>query len=200
MIRVLEQLNQVTDPLLFTQIFRGRAMVFGERLQWPIATGQNLETDEFDCVPEIRYVIFVEHGNVLGSLRVIPTSGNTLLRRTFAGEFQIAREISTPNVWECSRFCVHYRSIRSTEIGRSLLIGLCEWAYRRRVEAIVANFYRPMLRVYSRIGWSPEIIDRSPINSDHYAGRWRVSLEDLAEMRALQARLEMPRERHARVG
>ncbi|MFK3781764.1 acyl-homoserine-lactone synthase, partial [Agrobacterium sp. NPDC089420] len=104
----------------------------------------------------------------------------------YGEQFRPKPDYSHGNVWECSRFCVHSPETFGVKVGAvssALLEGLCEHALSMGIDAIVGFFDKPMRRIYSRIGWVPEIIASSSLQPDSVVGRWNVTQRALEEIR-----------------
>ena len=90
--------------------------------------------------------------------------------------------VRSPNVWECTRFCVHpdhERTVTPTGLNVAtceLLYGVCGIALRSGIEQLLGVSELPMLRIYRRSGWSPEVIGRSQSAGSVpvFAGLWDV--------------------------
>ena len=97
-----------------------------------------------------------------GSLRLLPSTGETMLRHEFAAMFDEPVDFGSPTAWECSRLCIHPRastSMSSTAfqtVSTELLSGLCELALRSGIDQIVGLYDQRMTRVFRRIGWCPQ--------------------------------------------
>ncbi|WP_274534398.1 acyl-homoserine-lactone synthase [Methylobacterium indicum] len=67
-------------------MFRARAVIFHERLGWAVAVRDGWETDRYDWHEDPVYAVTADAEHRLtGSLRVLPTTGETMLRTEFAG-------------------------------------------------------------------------------------------------------------------
>ena len=101
--------------------------------------------------------------------------------------------MSSPTIWECTRFCTHPAATGVlgahgiNSITAELLIGICETALSAGISQIVGVFDRRMVRIYKRGGWSPDLIARSRGmgHGDLAVGLWDVSEEALSHMKLL---------------
>jgi acyl homoserine lactone synthase len=195
MIKILDKNDEPSNQDLFIQMFRGRAAVFRDRLHWPVDVRNGLEIDDYDREANPTYLIAMDSAEtVIGSLRILPTTGQTMLGKEFAGMFPDLWEIRSPVIWECTRFCVH--SVTSTHrravdfrTSSELLISLCEFAKARHIEHIVGVYQQHMSSVYRRIGWSPVPIAASMQGEPTLVGMWAVSSEAAAAMKRRVSRL-----------
>ncbi|MHB2167424.1 acyl-homoserine-lactone synthase [Alsobacter sp. R-9] len=186
MILKLHAFELAQRPDLAEQMFRLRARVFHDRLRWDVCVQDGLERDVYDdCDP--LYVLSVDEdtGVVRGAARLLPTTGRHMMRDIFNGFFDEPFEIESPLIWECTRFGV--LPDLGSEGGAAglnvatceLLTGVCEAALVSGVTQILGVSEIPMLRIYRRSGWIPEVIGRSarPGSVPVFAGLWDVSPE-----------------------
>jgi acyl homoserine lactone synthase len=191
MIVTVEPIHATERHQLLDEMFVARKQVFGDRMGWSVSTSDGREHDEFDrCDPLYLLSVDPETGLSRGSLRLLPTSGPTMLKSVFNELFDEPVDVSSPLIWECTRFCTH-PSITDhltphgvSSITAELLIGICEVALISGIEQIVGVFDERMVRIYRRGGWSPEVIARSngAGHGEVSVGLWDVSEEALARM------------------
>ena len=107
MIVVLEQHNAHKYPYLIDEMFRLRARIFRDRLNWDVQVTDGHERDKYDDEQPV-YIIYSddEAREVIGSLRLLPTTGPTLLADVFSDTLPDAVHLSAPTIWECTRFCL----------------------------------------------------------------------------------------------
>ena len=189
MITILTGRDKEHSAELFDQMFKSRAVVFHERLQWKVTVKDGWETDQYDDEDPVYLLSLDENGQLQGSLRLLPTTGPTMLQNEFANFFTDSVDVSAPTIWECTRFCIPPHS--PTGSGKvaalasaELLIGLCELCVSSGIEFVVGVYDNSMPRVYQRIGWSPELLARSrPEIGDISVGLWEATPSALATMR-----------------
>src|ERR1700682_6231836 len=89
------------------EMFRLRARVFRDRLKWDVHVANGKERDKYDDEGPV-YLIYAddEARQVKGSLRLLPTTGPTLLADIFSDTLPDAVNLSAPSIWECTRFCL----------------------------------------------------------------------------------------------
>lgn len=180
MIEVLTSADKNTRPLIFDEMFRARAAVFNDRLGWAVRVEKGREIDRYDEEAHPIYVVSMGRaGRLNGSLRLLPTTGETMLCNEFASFFDEPVNVCRPTVWECTRFCVHPMDVAG-DIGRrtssELLMGLCQLALSSGIEQIVGLYENTMSRVYRRIGWCPAPLATSrPQVGRLVVGIWDVS-------------------------
>lgn len=190
MYRTLTNADRESAATLFDEMHRARAKVFHERLGWEVRVENGLEIDKYDDLEQVSYLMTLdETGRSTGSLRLLPTTGDTMMRNEFAGFFREPVDIVSPTTLECTRFCVHPMDGSTADartVSSDLLIGLCETCLNNGYDSILGLYNNHMTRVYRRIGWNPEPLAESRSERGHLVvGIWEVSNEALASMRAL---------------
>ena len=196
MIITLSQDDRIEYPALFDQMFKSRAAVFHDRMGWDVAVKDSHETDRYDEEADPVYLLAVnEHRQVRGSLRLLATTGPTMLQSEFRRFFDDDVDVTAPTIWECTRFCVPPVLGRTEQdmgiVSAELLIGLCELCLASGIEFVVGVYDTPMTRIYARIGWCPEVLARArPEIGNITAGIWEATPAVLSTMRQrLAARL-----------
>ncbi len=165
MIIVVEQYNAHRYLHLLDEMFRLRARIFRGRLNWDVKVTDGKERDRYDDEQPVYIIYSDEAGReVKGSLRLLPTTGPTLLADIFSDTLPDAVNLSAPTIWECTRFCLNDElmdSGRQDEMlfaSSALLEAIGGVALRAGVEAIIGNFDEAMLRLYRRIGCEVELL------------------------------------------
>ncbi len=169
-------------------------MAFHERLGWDVVVRDGMEQDRYDDTENPTYILATNRdGCVVGSLRLLPTIGETMLRSEFFGFFSPPIDVTSPTIWECTRFCVHSTGVAERGLAQSisseLLIGLCQFAISTGIEQIVGLYEAHMARIYRRIGWSPQplAVARADVGK-LVVGLWDASY---AAVEAMRTRAEM---------
>jgi acyl homoserine lactone synthase len=193
MITVLSKENVGDHVSRLYQMHRLRKQVFSDRLGWSVAVSGDLEVDEYDALAPVYVLSESAEGDVLGSVRLLPTVGPYMLRDTFASLLDDAEAPASELLWEASRFAVAKNSAKGggslSCATYELLIGVLRFSLARDIEAIVCVVDLRMERVLRRAGWHLQRIgpERRIGNTIAVAGRLDVAehllrrLEDLAE-------------------
>ncbi|WP_137113990.1 acyl-homoserine-lactone synthase [Mesorhizobium sp. GR13] len=181
--KILKSSDRDHCPELFTQMFRGRARVFQERLQWPVSVENGLEIDFYDRQLDPIYILDLDDcGEIRGSLRLLPTTCTTMIKREFLEFFDEPVDVIDPNMWECTKFCVHSGDNRTSI---RLLVALHDLCISSGIERIVGLYELQMERVYARLGWQPErFATAKPGYGNLAVGIWTVEATALQRMRA----------------
>lgn len=143
-------------PKLRHEMFRDRAKQFRDRLGWPLEV--NLfgeEIDEYDSENPLYVIWETDTGGHGGSMRLLPTTGRTMVNDHFR-HLTDGVSIISPVIWESTRFCLSEGAPPST--AAALMLGGGEVMDRFGIEHFVGVFDLPMERIYKRIGASPTIV------------------------------------------
>jgi N-acyl-L-homoserine lactone synthetase len=138
-------------------MFRLRHEVFKERLNWDVGSSAGRERDDFDDLDPV-YIVCEQDGEVLGSWRLLPTTGPNMLRNVFPELLHGAPAPCAPDVWEISRFAVSKRVAGNDSLGtirvvtQLLLNQLFTFAARRNLSRIVAVCDVRFERILKRSG------------------------------------------------
>jgi len=138
-------------------MFKLRHEVFKERLNWDVGSTAGRERDQFDDLDPV-YIVCEQDGEVLGSWRLLPTTGPYMLRDVFPELLHGAQVPEAPDVWEISRFAVSKRVAGNDSLGtiravtQLLLDQLFTFAARRRLSRIVAVCDVRFERILKRSG------------------------------------------------
>lgn len=191
MIVVVEEHNASEHRDLLDQMFRLRARVFRDKMKWPVIVEDGMERDKYDDEGPVYVLHTDDAGKVLkGSLRLLPTTGPTLLSEVFSDTLPDAALLSAPSIWECTRFCLDAEALMKDWREEMLLAsctlieGLGTVALRSGVTSVLGNFAPSMLRVYHRIGCAVEVVGCTRRHGHPvYLGLFPVSEKHLQQVR-----------------
>jgi acyl homoserine lactone synthase len=185
MIAVIGPHNINEYPKLVEGMLRLRARVFYDRLHWDVQVTDGMERDRFDDEGPV-YIIYADASGerVLGSLRLLPTTGPTLLAEMFGDSMPDAALLTAPTIWECTRFCLdealvgeHHETNGLVMASGILFAALGEVALKAGIHSILANFDATMRRLYRRIGCEVEVLG----STDRYGARVYLGLFPVSE-------------------
>lgn len=182
MIVVIQLHNANRYQELLEDMYRLRARVFRDKLKWDVAVVDGMERDEYDRKCPV-YIILTDSNalTVYGSLRILPTTGPTLLANIFSDTLPDAVYLSAPTIWECTRLCIDDRVMGDRPENMVLASGLLlkalgEVALKAGIETVLGVFDPVMLRVYRRIGCDVEVLGCTRrFGRPIYLGSFRVS-------------------------
>lgn len=168
MITVIEGVDRDRHPILIDAMFRMRAAVFADRLEWDVAVTDGWEIDRFDAEDPL-YLLSVDErtGTLQGAVRLLPTTGLNMLRDVFT-VLVPGGAPESPLIWESSRFAVNpaafdvaNRAEANHVVNRvtiELLCGIVEVCQRAGVEHVVSVFDARMARIFRSIDCAFEVI------------------------------------------
>lgn len=146
------------DPMLLDQMYRLRAKCFLERRGWRVQVRDGKEIDSFDQLNPLYLISVGANGHVLGSLRLLQTTGPHMLADVFPevlGGEPITRH---PLVWESTRFCVDADRCQGfaqngiSLVTSELLEGLFYTAQEVGLESVLSVYDLYMERILKRAG------------------------------------------------
>lgn len=146
------------DSKLTMGMHRLRGRVFKERLDWDVSVADGLEIDQYDAFKP-TYLLVVERREVVGCVRLLPTTGHNMLADTFPVLLDGHAAPRAANIWESSRFCVDTKNVAATaenglrEATFLLFAAMIEWGQRYGLQAIATVTDVRMERILRRAGW-----------------------------------------------
>ncbi|MGK9086123.1 N-acyl-L-homoserine lactone (AHL) synthase [Brucella intermedia] len=178
---------------LLDQSFRLRKKIFADRLGWSVSVSGPWERDRYDDHGP-AYLLWCGKNftRLYGSVRLLPTTGPTLLYDVFRDTFPNACSLRAPGIWEGTRMCIDDDLLKRDMPGllpanafSFLLLALCEVALDNGIDKLISNYEPYMRRVYRRAGVSFEEIGRAEGlgRSSVCCGVFEVSLRVLLQMR-----------------
>ena len=156
MIRYLyaDQLHQF--PALRDAMFLARADQFKTRLGWDVnVDAQGFERDQYDDLNPLYLIWENADGSHGGSLRLLPTTGRTMVNEHFT-DIIGGGTIRSPEIWECTRFCLSPGA--EPRVSAALMMAAGECMKNFGIAHCVAVFDARMVRIYRMIGASPEVL------------------------------------------
>lgn len=178
---------------LLDQSFRLRKRIFADRFGWSVPVSGPWERDRYDDL-EPAYLLWCDDNaaQLYGSVRLMPTTGPTLLYDVFRDTFPVACSLIAPGIWEGTRMCVDDEALRRDlpDLGLDhafslLLLALCEVALDNGIDTLISNYEPHMRRIYRRAGASFEELGRAEGfgRFSVCCGVFEVSLRVLFQMR-----------------
>lgn len=176
-------------PKLEATMFRDRADQFHTRLGWEVTVDSHgEERDQYDALNPLYVMWENADGSHGGSMRFLPTTGRTMIHEHFA-ELLGGRMLRDPRIWECTRFCLSRNA--APRVSAALMLGGAEVGLGFGLRRSVGVFDARMVRIYARLGWTPEVIGSSGEGRTRIsAGLWPFSE---AQASALADRAGIPR-------
>lgn len=181
-------------PTLLKQMFKLRKKVFADQLNWDVPVNGEFEKDRYDDLNPV-YLMWcnAEQTKLYGVVRLMPTTGPTLLYDVFRKTFPDVVSFEAPGIWEGTRMCIDQELLMADhpeiEPGFAfslLLLALCEVAIQHGIHTMVSNYEPQMKRVYRRAGIAVNELGRSAEYGKYpvCCSTFEVSKQVLAEMRS----------------
>lgn len=192
MIITVNNANRQQHADLVDQMFRLRAEVFHERLGWDVEVTDGQEVDVFDRDADPLYLMAIDdNGRLKGSLRLLPTTGPNMLRDVFSELLPPGETITSPLIWESTRFCVTKAAgaeITSRRLNRTtgeLLAGIVEVGQQAGLVSVVSVYDALMKRILTTAGCPADIVGtpKKIGKVTTYAGLFAIDDEMLGRIR-----------------
>ena len=145
---------------LLDQMFRLRKRVFHDELKWDVRVNMGMERDGYDDLSPV-YLMWVSDDaeTLYGCMRLMPTTGPTLLYDVFRRTFPEAAGLISPGIWEATRTCIDAprvaRDFPGTDQARGfglLCLAAAECAVQHGIHTVLSNYEPQMKRIYMRSG------------------------------------------------
>ena len=178
-------------PALSNDMFKDRRAQFHDEYGWDLDVDElGREIDQYDLMNPLYLILHDEQGRHLGSGRLMPTTGRTMIADHFS-DLTDGVEITSPLIWEVTRVFIARRAQRDPRNAAALMWAGCALGLKAGVAFLVGVTSSHMVRVFSTCGWPPEIIGRKRNERDGEiaACLWQVSPENCDRL-AHRARLK----------
>lgn len=162
MIQCLTNADWATHGQDILDMHRLRCRVFKGRLDWEVTDTNGFEWDRFDALDPIYIVAQDEDGRVIGTWRMLPTTGPYMLRDVFP---QLLDGLPAPcgsRIWEGSRFAVDCDYIGSKSglaaLNRTtgeIFCAVVELSIALGAEELVTVYDARIARLLPRLGVKP---------------------------------------------
>jgi acyl homoserine lactone synthase len=147
---------------LLAAMFRLRGRVFKDRLGWTVSVTEDLELDVYDVLNPTYLLLVAAGREVVGCVRLLPTTGPTMLAETFPQLLSGRRPPRNNRILESSRFCVDTSlagQLAANGLSRAtfmLFAAMIESLEVLGADRIVTVTDTRMERILRRAGWSLE--------------------------------------------
>lgn len=154
---------------LLDQMFRLRKKVFADQLKWDVPVSEGRERDYYDGLSP-AYLVWCsdDRQTLYGSIRMMPTTGPTLLYDVFEETIPEAASLMAPGIWEVTRCCVDteklaldYPGLNPTRAFGLLCLATAECAVAHGIHTLVSNYEPHMARIYRKAGATFDEIGRA---------------------------------------
>ncbi|MEX0346131.1 MAG: acyl-homoserine-lactone synthase [Rhizobiaceae bacterium] len=169
MILLVQAYNYERHTNLLKQMYRLRKRVFSDQLAWDVPVHGDMEKDGYDEMKPAYLLWCNEDMDVLyGAIRLLPTTGPTLLYDVFRRTFPENIDLRAPGIWEGTRMCIDETRIADDhpEIAPGdafcmLLLALCEVALAHGIHTLISNYEPHLKRIYKKSGAKLDEIGRA---------------------------------------
>ena len=140
------------------EMHRLRYRVFKQRLNWDVTVSGDMEIDEYDALQPVYLLYCSPAGKVEGCVRLLPTTGPTMLCNTFPALLGPVAAPQSPAIWEISRFSLeidpitHKASRGLSQATFELLAGICEFGNSLGLSSFAAVTDVLLERILRRAG------------------------------------------------
>lgn len=173
------------------QMHRLRCRVFKERLEWDVQTSGDMELDEFDVLRPVHLLYRSIDGSIQGCVRLLPSTGPTMVRDTFPLLLDGQPAPRSNKVWESSRFALDVAAGTPKASGGlatatfELFAAMLEFGLSIQLSQIVTVTDARMERILRRAGWPLRAIGTArPLgNTTAVAGYLEISADALERIR-----------------
>lgn len=182
-----------TNLGLIMEMHRLRRRVFKDRLEWDVSVSGDMEVDLYDALGPVHLVQLSDSDDVIGCVRLLPTTGPTMLGNTFPALLDGGEPPCDPRIFESSRFCVDTE--RVDQGGRRglrhatacLFAAMIEWGLTQDLSAIVTVTDTRVERILRRASWPLERIGTPQAigSTETVAGFLEVSEAALSRVREM---------------
>ena len=156
MIRFIYADELTNFPKLMRSMHQDRAWQFKDRLNWDVTVDpRGWEVDDYDALNPLYVIWERPDGSHGGSMRLLPTTGQTMVNDHFLHLTDGVR-IASPLIWECTRFCLSPNGDPRT--AAALMLAGGEVLQGFGLTSFVGVFDARMVRIYKRIGSSPDVL------------------------------------------
>jgi len=167
-------------PTLANQMFQDRRAQFRDDFGWDLdvdALGR--EIDRYDLMNPLYVILRDDDGRHLGSGRLLPTTGRTMIADHFT-DLTDGVAIESPLIWEVTRVFIARRARDSVRHAAALMWAGCAIGLKAGVEFYVGVTAARMVRVFTACGWRLEIVGRRDAGDagEIAACLWEISSEN----------------------
>jgi N-acyl-L-homoserine lactone synthetase len=148
---------------LLAAMYRLRRRVFKDRLDWNVSISGDLELDVYDTLNP-TYLVAMSDNVVIGCVRLLPTTGPTMLGDTFPELLGGKTLPCSGKIIESSRFCVDTQlaaQLGGNGLNRATFIlfaAMIESSRQAEADSIVTVTDTRMERILRRANWPLERI------------------------------------------
>lgn len=160
------QAGQVGKTKHLFEMHRFRTRVFKEKMKWDVSiTEDGLEVDQFDLPNTVYMLSLDESQKVIGTWRLLPTDGPTMIRDVWPDFLKTIDMPSDPDIWETSRFAVNSPKgdtneglAQVSEATGELFCGIAELCLLCGIKEIYSMYDMRLARLLKRLDCQSEAL------------------------------------------
>lgn len=159
-----------------------RCRVFKGRLDWEVSDENGYEWDRFDMLDPIYLLAHDENDRLVGTWRMLPTTGPYMLRDVFPVLLDGTPAPCSEKIWEGSRFAVDCDYVGRSGLGAvsritsEIFCAVVELCLAHGVEEVVTVYDARIARLLPRIGCAP---------------KWRSSIHRIGKTLTMAGRFDI---------
>ena len=140
-------------------MYRLRYRVFKDRMGWDVDFSGDMEIDGFDALHPAYLIQRGFDGSLNGCVRLLPTTGPTMLRDTFPALLHGTPMPCSSDIWETSRFALDVPESAPKGAGKiaiatyELFAGVVEFGLANGIREIVTVTDERVERILRRVRW-----------------------------------------------
>jgi len=192
MLQLITPQNSQDYTADLAEMHRVRFRVFKGRLEWDVEIDGDMERDKFDALGPVYILQRDSAGRVCGCVRLLPSSGPTMLQDVFPALLAGDPMPSDPAVWETSRFALDIPETCPKGAGGiavytyELFAGIVEFSLSRGIREIITVTDAGVERILRRANWPLRRIGQSLRIGDTLAvaGTVDISIDVLNRLRS----------------
>jgi N-acyl-L-homoserine lactone synthetase len=193
MIQLIEAADRPAFESQLAEMYRERKRVFVDRLGWevPVVAGE-FEIDQFDTDRAVYVLALDADGAQLGSARLLPSTGPTLLSEIFPHlcERGVPRG---DDIWEITRMCTAPGVANAKLVRQKLMVGMVEFALLNGIRRFTLVSHLPYLSALLAIGWDCEPLGLPQEHAGQMVGALVVNVTpDTLSLLRMRANLRGP--------
>lgn len=174
------------------EMHRIRFRVFKGRLEWDVEIDGDMERDKFDALGAVYILQRDSAGRVCGCVRLLPSTGPTMLQDVFPALLAGDPMPNDPAVWETSRFALDIPETCPKGAGGiavytyELFAGIVEFSLSHGIREIITVTDARLERILRRANWPLKRLGQSLRIGDTLAvaGTVDISVDVLNRLRS----------------
>ena len=163
------------------QFLKLRKRIFCDHYGWVPANPDDTETDYLDDGYNVIILYLdTEINKVVGGVRLVPTTGQTLVHNVWSNMLPKPEEFKSPSIWEATRYCVDDSSSASRNTSfvnhatLALSVAIFDFSHANGISHIIGVCEKKFFNMSCAYGVDPRVIStRIDQNGTHiYCGLW----------------------------